>query len=181
MEAWQAFLALDAGNVTLLAFDGTILERNADERSLRRSLSPLHLHRGAVLKYVSADTWQTFSEDAQQPWGIVQVEGMVEGTMADREGPHLLTANLHNMFMKVAWNPRCGTYTVCLVTAGYIKNLMSDENYVRWGQDVEALVAGASVTALVGQLYRLAERVPGWDYCPELTSDKGELSGFGYL
>lgn len=49
---------------------------------------------------------------------------------------------------------------------------MSDENYVRWGQDVEALVAGASVTGLVSQLYRLAERLPGWSYCPELTSDK---------
>ena len=37
--------------------------------------------------------------------------------MADHEGPHLLTANLHNMFMKVSWDP-CGNYTVCFVTAG---------------------------------------------------------------
>lgn len=49
---------------------------------------------------------------------------------------------------------------------------MTDESYVRWGQDVEALLAGASVTALVSQLYHLAERLPGWGYCPELTSDK---------
>ncbi|XP_052123522.1 uncharacterized protein LOC113216253 [Frankliniella occidentalis] len=100
--------------------------------------------------------------------------------MADHEGPHLLTANLHNMFVKVAWNATCGTYTICMVTAGYVKNLMTDENYVRWGQDVEALLAGAAVTGLVQQLYRLAEQLPGWGYCPELTSDKGELSGFGY-
>ena len=49
---------------------------------------------------------------------------------------------------------------------------MTDENYVRWGQDVEGLVAGAAVTALVTQLYHLTDRLPSWNYCPILTSDK---------
>ncbi|XP_034232320.1 uncharacterized protein LOC117640152 isoform X2 [Thrips palmi] len=184
MAAWQAFLQQDSGNVTLLAFDGTILQHHVGARSLRKMLTPLHLHRGAVMKYVSASDWQTFSEEPQQPWGIVQIEGLIEGTMADHEGPHLLTANLHNMFIKVSWDGHdgdCSNHTICMVTAGYVKNLMTDENYVRWGQDVEALVAGAAVTGLVSQLYHLAERLPGWGYCPELSSDKGELGGFGYL
>ncbi|XP_052123519.1 uncharacterized protein LOC113216447 isoform X2 [Frankliniella occidentalis] len=77
MEAWTAFLGADPGSVKLLAFDGTILEQNRKEVSLRRSLSPLHLHRGAVMKYVSASSWQTFSEEPLEPWGIVQVEGMI--------------------------------------------------------------------------------------------------------
>lgn len=42
----------------------------------------------------------------------------IEGTMADHEGPHLLTANLHNMFVKVSWDGACNNHTLCMVTAG---------------------------------------------------------------
>ncbi|KAK3928386.1 hypothetical protein KUF71_016633, partial [Frankliniella fusca] len=174
-KTWDDLLLILGDRVELLAFEDTVMQQ-FQHASLRRTLRPLHLVEGTEVSGLRAGDLTLIDVNDTEPavYFNVKLKPLkIRGALRTGDNTHLLRAFLVDMTFRfrtvvdgrALLNSNSTVRHVAatrygLARAGHVAN--GDRTETAFGQEVEALLAGAAVTTVWHELQRAASVHINW-------------------